>query len=52
MGGGPPKSMFRQKSEGETATLLMEEGKSKYMSNPFWASISEVSYSFHQSTQF
>jgi hypothetical protein len=62
MGCGPAKSIFRQKSEGETASLVLDEGKSKYMSNPFWASINEVSpdpvvsrfvtHSFHESAQF
>lgn len=46
MGAGPPKSIFRQKSQGETATLLLEEGKSKYVANPFWATISEVRNSY------
>jgi len=43
LGHGPPKTSFVTAStEVHQARLVLEEGKSQYVSNPFWASISDV----------
>lgn len=46
LGQGPSKTeMFSPGSKvAEGGRLVLDEGKSQYMSNPFWATISEVSY--------
>jgi hypothetical protein len=49
MGLGPPKSAFSlQTGDVGGGRLVVDEGKSQYLSNPFWASISEVSITFHK----
>jgi hypothetical protein len=40
LGEGPPKSAFKLK--GVMGRLSIDEGKSQYVSNPFWATIAEV----------
>jgi len=40
LGDGPPKTAF--KIEGVMGRLSIDEGKSQYVSNPFWASITDV----------
>lgn len=40
LGAGPPKPTF--KMESALGRLTLDEGKSRYVSNPFWASITEV----------
>ena len=40
LGEGPPNSPF--KIESALGLLTIDEGKSQYISNPFWASIAEV----------
>lgn len=43
LGLGPPKSpLGMQTSEVGAGRLVLGDGKSQYVSNPFWASISEV----------
>ena len=45
LGQGPPKSEFGvSKVEGAMGRLVLDEGKSSYVANPFWASLSEVLY--------
>ncbi|KAH8596754.1 fungal-specific transcription factor domain-containing protein [Bisporella sp. PMI_857] len=39
LGEGPPKTTFTL--EGAMDTLVLDEGKSQYVANPFWASITE-----------
>jgi len=44
LGHGPPKTSFvTPPTEVHQARLVLDEGKSQYVSNPFWASISDVS---------
>ena len=40
LGEGPPKTSF--KLEGALGSLVLDEGKSQYLANPFWATITEV----------
>jgi hypothetical protein len=45
LGMGPPKQELNLSSkdiEGRMGKLVLNEGKSEYVSNPYWASISEV----------
>ena len=43
LGEGPPKTAFAvSKVEGAMGRLVLDEGKSSYVANPFWASLSEV----------
>jgi hypothetical protein len=43
LGEGPPKTAFAVgKVEGGMGRLVLDEGKSSYVANPFWASLSEV----------
>jgi hypothetical protein len=44
LGEGPPKTAFSvDKVQGAMGRLVLDEGKSSYVANPFWASLSEVS---------
>ena len=47
MGLGPPKAAFTPTDE-PGGKLIVNEGKSEYLSNPFWAKISEVSNKFRK----
>ena len=43
LGEGPPKTAFgTKKVEAAMGRLVLDEGKSSYVANPFWASLSEV----------
>lgn len=43
LGSGPPKAQFAvHHAEGTAGRLVLEEGKSQYVSSPFWATISDV----------
>lgn len=49
LGQGPPKSQIGipsapGKKTAEGGMLVLDEGKSQYMSHPFWATLSEVSF--------
>ena len=47
LGEGPPKSHFGvNKIEGAMGRLVLGEGKSSYVANPFWASLTEVSLEY------
>ena len=43
LGAGPPKTAFGVDNiQGPMGRLVLEEGQSSYVANPFWASLSEV----------
>jgi hypothetical protein len=47
LGSGPPKTAFAvNKVEGAMGRLVLDEGKSSYVANPFWASLTEVSLDY------
>jgi carbon monoxide dehydrogenase subunit G len=44
LGNGPPKTAFAVDNvQGAMGRLVLDEGKSSYVANPFWANLSEVS---------
>jgi hypothetical protein len=42
LGEGPPKADFVLQEKGAAGRLVLEEGKSQYLSNPYWATLAEA----------